>query len=347
MRRFRDVRPPFWLHPFRNRTAQRLVFAGLVVGCATPDAQEDPKPAPTVVPPCSTLVQGLPTHGQGAVHPAGPLHWTFSGPAEPFVDVFDASGSPVPGAASLSGYTALWTPDVPLAAASAYQVRLTWCDDPQTLDLDFTTAAAPPVSANPGGLASPVYVVDLSSGTVVDPPVVGALFSDLITVDLLVGILDQDATSLELHGALALENQQPPAQDRCIESIDLPVADFTSSPAFTVGPQDVTLFVLGLPVALEDLSFAGTFSPSGEAIEDVQLAGVLDTLALDPIVAPGSGPGATCDLLAAFGVACLPCSSGAPTCVSLAIEDLTATEVPGAEIEVRTAADISADPACP
>ncbi len=325
------------------------LLLGLVAGCASEKpASEDPEPTPTVVPPCPDVVSGLPAAGQTEVHRYGPLHWTFSEATDPFIDVVDSSGAAVPGSVAMTGLTATWTPDVPLAGEADYQAQLSWCDTPRTLSLDFTTAAAPPVVVPPpDGVADPVYVLDITSGNVVQPPGVGALIQQLLTLELLVGVLDEDATSLQLHGALAIEGSTPPAQDLCLESVALPVADFTSAPVFEVGPQDLTLDVAGVPVVVQDLYLSGQFSPTGDAIEDAVMAGLVDTVALDPLIAPGSAPGATCDLLAAFGVSCQSCGAGLPTCIDLEIVDLVAPELPGAVLEVRTPTDIANDPQCP
>lgn len=193
------------------------MLAGFVVGCASQDPATTgaPEPPGTIIPPCPALVSGLPSQGQAGIHRYGPLHWTFHGPAEPFIDVVDRTGDAVFGSVSMVGHTATWTPDLPLDGAADYQAQLSWCDDPRTLTVDFTTAEVPFViqPPPPGSVAAPVYVVDIGSGNVVEPPGVGSLFSSLITIDLLVGVLNSDATSLELHAALAVEDSVPPVQD--------------------------------------------------------------------------------------------------------------------------------------
>jgi hypothetical protein len=214
--------------------------------------------------------------------------------------------------------------------------------DTDTTDSGWTYEGSDPgdpLAVDPTGW---VYSVDLAGGTWVEPVGLGPLIgAALATTGLLVSPTAFRATEVDLLAALGVYD----VQDPCVATVSLPGSPWTD-PVFSTSAPTLELTFFGVPLALNDVTFTGTFQPDGERIGGAELAGQLDTRTLGALLGLGTDEGATCDLVAAFGVSCLPCPDGLPYCLDVDITDLGAPHLPGVTLIERTDADIAADPAC-
>lgn len=220
----------------------------------------------------------------------------------------------------------VFTPSAPLEPNTSYTVTLDYCGG--SVPLGFTTGEL-------GGdlttdLVGKTYALALADARIVEPAGVGSILSTYITQDILVGVVSTDGGQLEMIGAIGKEDANPPAQDYCDPTIDFPVADFSDSPYFSVGPQDTTLSVAGLEITIGRLEITGTFSPDGSYFGGGTLAGTIDTRPLVPLLDEEGSDDAICDLAGNFGAACTTCpSDGQPYCLTLVADQIVAEEVSG------------------
>ena len=90
-----------------------------------------------------------------------------------------------------------------------------------------------------------------------------------------------------------------------------------------------------------------TLSATYDNIVDAGLEGMIDTVPLVPLVAPGASDDAICDLIASLGASCVPCPvTGGPYCLPYRSDGARALSDPALTVVERTTADIAADPAC-
>lgn len=262
----------------------------------------------------------------------------------PSISLTDAGGTAVAGTQALSddGKTVYFYPSAPLANATSYTASLTYCGGNPSIS--FTTG-------NLGGaltadLAGKGYIVDLNNARFVEPAGVASLLLGELNNNILLGVESASGTSLEMIGAISVEGGT--AQDVCEESIDFPTVDFSQSPYFELPPTDTTISAAGYDITISQLSVSGTFAADGSYFGGGVLAGELDARVLAPLVGELVGsedPDDICALLVGFGVECMECASdGAPYCVAVLVEDLTAVEGDG--LQVVTAADVAGNPSC-
>lgn len=187
------------------------------------------------------------------------------------------------------------------------------------------TADTTDTDTGPGGdargLTGRTYVVALSDARIVEPATLGAVLSTFITQDILLGVESVTTTELEMFGSVAADGSDPLEQDYCLGTFHFPTADFTGSPAFEVGPADLTLAFNGISVDMAAVVVTGTFTEDGGRFEGGTLSGKMDTRPLDPML---GGAGAICGLAQNLGEACVACpSDGAVSCLDIVADQIT------------------------
>lgn len=338
-----------------------LVVAGLV-GCSQPH----PKPtngsgAPTGAPVTGTVGSGtasgtgtaydpqcadaivstLPEDGaQNAYYRLRPSVILTDPPTgDEVLALRDAAGA-LPGATSIEGNRLVFTPDLPLEPLTDYTAGLADCP-PSEFSFRTSATGAP---IDPATAVGTTYAVDLASGTWLQPPGVGGLLAGYLAVDVLVGVLEADADTLTVIGGVSIEGGS--AQDPCSETVTFPPSDFSENPYFALGPQDLSMQVMGARLDLIAVEISGAFHPEFVGIQGASLVGAMDTRGLAPLLAPTGTYGDVCALLVTFGVTCTACPDGLPYCVTAEVEDLQVPAVAGPLVP-RTADDIANDPSCP
>lgn len=255
------------------------------------------------------------------------------------ISVADAAGTAVAGDVSVDGVVVTFTPSAPLAPSTSYTVTLSYeCGD---AEVSWTTSeVGNPLDVD---VTNKVYDLDLASGEWIQPAGVGELIAGLVTdVEVLVSPVDVGA-EIELLGALGTGAD---AQDICTETFALTGAAF-EDPYFELAADVLPLEIEGITANIEDLFLGGAFAPDGTSISGTELRGSVDTRPLDEVIVPGGDVGATCDLVADFGVPCAPCADGSGDfCLSIAVENIYAAEIDADPLVERTTAEIDVDPAC-
>lgn len=289
------------------------------------------------------LLNTVPAAGEVDVFNLSPIRAQLSSEeAGATLVVTDASGSPVSGTTAWLGRDLAFTPDAFLPPLATLQAELTWSCGSEIWS--FTTAnVADPV--DPVTLDGSTYTIDLTSGNWIEPPGVGPL------IPLLIGDLEW-LMGVETVNAQTIDWIQAPGdglggQEVCLETTALPAADFSNNPLFSIGPADLLINVLGTATVLNDAFLGGAIAADYGSLEGLTVSGAFDTRSWVDEIVPGGGDDAVCDLFAAFGVSCDPCSDGSGTyCLDILVDTLDAELLPGVTLTPRDVADIAADPVC-
>lgn len=315
--------------------------------CKGEDTDTEPSDSATPPPACETVSDQFPADQAPAVYYRTAFSWTFTNADESASVSLTGPGGEVTGTGGFVGNTYVWQPDSPLDPSTTYDLALTFCDGEQTANTSFTTSAVG-ATTDETGLPDKAYVLDLQDPGVnfIEPPGVGGLLqSQLAGVNVLVGVISADATTIEMRGAIA-NDATPPVQEECTESIPFPTADFSENPYFEIGPETTTITVSGVSVAIQDLKISGAFDSGATTISGAVLEGNVDTRPLVDALAPGAGDSGVCDLVGQFGVNCVDCGGGEVFCLSLRVNNINAEELANTTVEEVTAADITANANC-
>jgi len=238
--------------------------------------------------------------------------------------------------------TVVFTPSAPLAASTSYTSTLDYCNEvPASITFQTSELGG---AVDPSSLVGRAYALDLSSGRIVIPEGVGEILGAYLEYTIFLSVTDA-GTDLNMIGALANEDD-PSMQDYCAPTLDFPTADFSEAPYFQIGPETTTLAVAGYSITIDDLLVSGDFAPDGTWVGGAQLAGSIDTRPLVSLLDddPEAGEDTVCELVAGFGVECIPCSDGGDFCLDLLVLDLVAEEA-GVAVEIIDAEDCHAS--CP
>ncbi len=165
---------------------------------------------------------------------------------------------------------------------------------------------------SPGDVAGKGYILDRGSVRMVVPEGTGELLLSAFDDDLLVGVVEASAASVDARFGIGLGGEQ----DLCAPTPDMALAADGSCVAF--GPSDMVVNVSGIAVDLLDVVMWGAVEPGGGEIADVVLGGYLDTSALWPLVTEVPDPYALCELADGLGFDCVACPGGGEvTCLQL------------------------------
>lgn len=260
------------------------------------------------------------------------------------IEVLDPTGKAVPGIASFEGSDLQFVPNDPFDTFTRYDVTFEGsCGVEQ---FSFTTGAYGP-PADTEQLRDSSFAIDLRAGTWTEPSGVGADVAAGVERNLLLGIGLANSSLIITTQATALADASN-AQDECIPTEAFDTADFFDNPILSIGPADEGVIVLTTGVIpIQDLTLDGYFTPEGTGFGEGDLTGVIDSRDLIPLLAPGEGDDAVCDLEAKSGGACVACDDGSGDfCLEVRVESLAGTQVPGEEVTTRTVDDIAADASC-
>lgn len=322
-----------------------LGVAVLLVGCSGDDETTPTETDTTDPGGCtSTLVASWPEDGATDLFYRTVVDATLAAEeAGATIVVTDASGAEVPGQILRDGGRITFVADGPYTAGATYTSRLEWSCDP--VEASFTIAEGVGAPVDAAGLVDRTWKLDLKEGRFVAPSGIGQVLQNMLEVELLLGIPGQDPAGLALRAGVAAEDG---SQDVCSPTTDFDdAADYAEDPFWTVSQAALPLVVLGDPITVRNLELSGAFAPGAATIEGVAMSGEIDTRDLKDAVGVGDDDAAVCNLFSAtFGVRCEACSSGdGDYCITLVVDTLTMAES-GFALVPRTAADISADPAC-
>lgn len=263
---------------------------------------------------------------------------TFAGDAAGAELSLTRDGKPLTASTTFSGALneiVTLTPDAPLPAGGTYALRVQGpCGEDQTITV--TTA---PVPLDPALLVGRGWSIDVLNGTWLAPGGFGAVVGFLGTTEMLLTV-----PAVDLGRLAAGDMGKPPAQLMCYPTADVALA-YPDDVSFELAFPALTLSIGSASVGLEDATLTATSTDGGLTLGPTEMIGALNVAGVDAIL---GGAGATCGLLAGLGVKCGPCpQSAGNTCLDFEVTDMPTAEVPGLVVDVRTEADIVADPACP
>jgi hypothetical protein len=273
----------------------------------------------------ATVSRTMPPDGEADV----PIDTTFMAQFSEAVTQADISlrsgGPPVPGQVELApdGRAATFTPDRALDYDTNYTAEVTVCG--QTSNTSFTTAQ------DGGGVVIDgyTYVVDMvgSDTTWNDPPqsLISLVFQSSTTTLFLFSVQSYQANNLDMIGAIG-ETENGNQQYPCAAPFDF---DPVSAPGgqFATIPIDATLSAGGYNLEMHDFTSTGKLAGDGMEISNVHITGKVD---VGPLLADY---GYTCAQLVAFGVSCVDCGNGSPSCLNMDFEDASAPYQAGLSID--------------
>ncbi len=267
------------------------------------------------------------------------------------VTLQDGAGGAVAGQSWVDGKVAGFTPTDALQPSSSYTASLSSACTSATWS--FTTSEVGGATTT-SVIEGEVYEIDLASGRIVQPAGVGGLLANYLTNGLLLSVDGVSGNTLTVTTALTEEGANPAQQEVCGPTTTFAGADFSNNPFFELGPQTLDLNIQGVVIPVEDMYVSGAFAPDASYIQGATFKGSLDTRPMVPLVNPGGGDDAVCNLVLILGVACVPCSDGASYCLDLEIDSLDADAVsamvqrqhlPG-ETGAAGSSDVCTKPAC-
>lgn len=182
--------------------------------------------------------------------------------------------------------------------------------------------------ADPSAAQGKTYGFALGDGTIAEPANLGAIITAYMEAPIYLGVTAISETELDLLGGLGVIDADPAAQDTCVPTFDFASTSFdASSPSFSSGPVDATLYVLGTPVPIYELTVTGTFKSDGTQIGGMTFEGIVDTRPIGPLLNGGGGEDAVCEQAINFGEECIACPDGPVLCLQLSVVDILASEV--------------------
>ncbi|MCB9797012.1 MAG: Ig-like domain-containing protein [Alphaproteobacteria bacterium] len=231
----------------------------------------------------------------------------------------------VPGAVTVerAGTRVRFTPDDELARSSEYTISFTVCQDEATAS--FLTVGEPLGNI----LEGRVYDVDLTQVTWSQPPNGALLAGFLESAHLLFSVeaVDSDAETIDFVGALGRENPDV-EQDICTDPFDFDPADFSSDPAFQVGPTDTAFEASGYALNVYELRATGAFSATGNNLRNMRVQGYID---ISDFEIQGAQACDYAEFL--LSAPCLTCPNGDEGCLELDVESSSAPWLEGVTVD--------------
>lgn len=233
--------------------------------------------------------------------------------------------------ASDDGLTLTWTPDAPIDPLTDVSVTVATCAGDAAIH--YTTAdLGGPVDPSVD-LTATGFLVDLATGTVVQPASGDALFTMLSSVgtSLVLGATAVNGSAMDFRLAMAADG----AQDLCSRTLDLPGGSLDRG-WFSFGPAPATFYVYDNTVQLEDLAFGGAVRADGSGIDAAWVRGWVGVEPLANTYADGDIDQA-CLFFSNLGAPCEPCPESDGQCLALEITGLSGNAT-GAPVEAIDAA---------
>ena len=279
-------------------------------GCPEQELTGDSDPPSDSGPgPCDVAIDEL-DPGEGELHgPNDPIRVTFSGaPRSAELKVSEGSGT-----ARIEGDVLIWTPDEPLPGDTRVEAVVAFCDT--EVGWQFVTDdVGAPIAAD---LTGTTWLIDPASLRVVHPEGVGSVLESYLEAGILVQVLEHDD---ELDLLVAFEEGGDQAACRTTERVTVSLED---DPFLSYGPETSTLW----DIEIKDLGLGGAVASDGSGLSGLRAEGVVDTRPLVPLVDEGGEDDAMCELMAGFGVECVPCEDGSELCIDAVIEEGVAQAV--------------------
>ena len=272
------------------------------------------------------LESSTPSNGEAGVYWRDAVVFTLDGPDETaVVSVVDGDGSAVDGAVENNEGRVTWTALGGLTPSSEHTATLVWCGGEEAVTFTTSDLGAPLETDIDGN----VYVLDLSSATLVEPAGLGAFLDGALDIQLLVSVAVV-GSELDFIGAATEDGSLE--QDECAPTFGFERIDFSSEPFFEAGPIDLPVDILETSLTLWGMYLSGTFEADGGGMSAMGLEGALDIRELGPAFGDLTGglidltdPDTACGTITLFGVSCQACPSGdGDYCIGVDLDDIEA-----------------------
>jgi len=252
------------------------------------------------------------------------------------LSVTDEDGNALAGTVTNDDGTVTFTADAGLVPDQNHSMAFSWCGGDEATEFQ-TSELGLPLETD---LTAQTFALDLGSATWIEPAGLGAIVGDALDMSLLVGVQSVGA-EIDFIGALGADGTDD--QDLCMPTIDFEPGDFSDSPYFQVGPEDLPVELMGITLTIHGMEVSGTFAADGGWLGGVELQGALDMAEVGPALGevvgiPLSDPDMACDLLVGFGIECQPCPHKDEVhCLTLHLADIEANNTGTPVVEVAEA----------
>ena len=286
------------------------------------DPVDDEDPVVT----CDTVVNTtIPADGAVDAYYRGSVEFALSEP-DPEATV----SATFPGTLEVKddGAVIAYHPTEPLAPHTTYEATLDYCGGKPTIE--FTTSELGE-SLGDVDLVGRTFRIGLVEARFAGGPGLSEVAAELLARALLVQVTAIDETGVHLRVALA-DDADTSRQDPCMRTIELPAADFTLSPYFSLQATDVSFGSASVTVDLVALEFAATLSSDASWVGGGTFQAILD--ARDVAALIETSPEGLCSIAEGLGVPCGECADGEPMCVTIDADGIVGEWLDGVSIEV-------------
>ncbi len=306
----------------------------LAVACEPPPT-DDSTPPDTES--CETAIESTwPEQGATDAYWLDSIEFVLDEPDASATIVTDIAGQQT---VSDDGLSITYQPDEPLTPDTAYEVDLDYCRG--TASIGFTTSSYGQPVDDPAALLGQTWSYDLRDARFYQAGYLGELLQTFAERVGLVSVVGVSGGTVDLRLAVADDND-PPGQDYCARTIDVPGVDFTAAPFLAFGPTAIEFNAYLGTIVLHEMMVETTVAPDGGSLGGMVLEAVIDVRSVAEAVDMELTE--LCDLLEVYGAPCSACpEDGEPYCASTAADRL---EAPGVSVTLEPIAEAYADPRC-
>ena len=298
-----------------------------LVGLAAcrPDAASGDATAPCTV---TEVSAAWPSEGLSPTTRGAAVTLWFSGEADlaqVVVDLRGADGLSVSGTLELFDGGLRFLPADWLAETETYSWDADVCGAPASGS--FTTGTEGQ-AADAAALVDTTWGLDLSRAEWLQPAGGEALFGQLFSGLILLGVEAADQSSIDLLSAVGEEVEADWwQQDPCFATADFAPVSFLNNPYVDAGPVDMTFEVQGIDAILHDVVITGAVAADGAELADGTLTAEFDARDYSSLGSASQ----VCGYVESFtGVSCSACQSdGDNSCVPLEVADIDGAAVDG------------------
>jgi len=199
------------------------------------------------------------------------------------------------------GTLIVYTPTEPLAPGTAYEATLDYCGGKPTIGFTTSELGSPMGEVD---LVGRTFRIGLMDARFAGGPGLAEVAATILASALLVEVTQADEAGVALR--VALGNDSDTGQHPCMGTIELPAADFSLAPYFTLEATDVSFGSSGTTVDLASFAFTGTLSPDASWMGGGTFEAVLD--ARDVASLLDTSPDGLCSVAEGLGIPCGECA---------------------------------------
>ena len=192
--------------------------------------------------------------------------------------------------------------------------------DPLDDDIDIPELGEPVASP----LAGTTWRVAFSSMDITEPPGLGPLIPTLIDEDaVLFNVMWASGDSFGMQVGIGTDG----GQDPCDSVQELPAADFSENPLWSIPETSLTISSGSDPVTVQRAEMLGVLSEDGLTWTWATLRGRIDSRDFAEDAEEGGID--ICGFLESLGGECVECDDGEPMCITLVIDSMVGEQYTG------------------